>query len=240
MRGKVLLAACALAGAAVSSVAHGYAQYSMTQAGFSPTWSQLTFHSVGPSGTGITFGQSSGGNPGEHRRFETASPAPGMGQDYAAFYLSLLFTGPYDLGTQGAIPQLTYREDFKTDSGAQMSGPVVRQGGNFFFAPVLTVSAANWTSSNLLTLTASDFYLVTTNPMLAFGLDTSMSPDFSAGGGVIEFGMFRGSASGPVPGGGSDAAIGYTDNVYITIPGPGAGACVVLGAAMLTGRRRRR
>jgi hypothetical protein len=135
---------------------------------------------------------------------------------------------------------LTYREDFRTDFSGQMSGPVVRQGGNFYFAPVLFVSASNWTSSNLLTLTASDFYLVTTNPMLPFGLDTSLSPDFSASGGVMDFGMFRGVSSGPVPGGSGDSANGYVDNVYITIPAPGAGACVMLGAAAVGGRRRRR
>ena len=227
-----------LLGAGTAATAQGYVQYVMTQAGFSPTWSQLTQHYVGPSGFSISYGLTTGGNPTEHRAFETQCPAPLPLQDYSAAYCSLLFTGSYDLGTQGAIPQLTYREDFRTDTSVQMSGPVVRQGGIFYFAPVLTVSAANWTSSNLLTLTASDFYKLTYNPMQAFGLDTSMNPDFSGAGGVIEFGMFRGSTSGSVPGGGGDLGIGYTDNVYITIPAPSG--LVALGLLPIVTRRRRR
>jgi hypothetical protein len=221
-----------------ASAANAYTQYTMTQAGFSPTWVQFTQHTVGTGGSGITFGQSSGGNPGEHREFDTAVNAAAPGQ-YSAYYASLLFAGSYDLGTQGAIPQLTYREDFRTASSVQMSGPVVRQGGNFYFAPVLTVSAAAWTSSNLLALTASDFYLVTNNPSLAYGLDTSSNPDFSAAGGVIDFGVFRGSTSGPVPGGDADSAVGFIDNVVITIPGPGVGTVMICGLAAVRRRRHR-
>lgn len=228
----------ALAALSIASGANAYYQYSMTQAGFSPTWSQFTQHYVGPSGFALSYGLTTGGNPTEHRAFETTCPAPIPTQDYSASYCSLLFTSGYDLGTQGAIPQLTYREDFRSDFGVQMSGPVVRQAGNFYFAPVLSVSAANWTSSNLLTLTAADFYLLTYNPMQPFGLDPSSNPDFSAAGGVIEFGMFRGVSSGPVPGGGSDNATAYTDNVYITIPAP-ASALLVLAALPRRACRRR-
>jgi hypothetical protein len=228
-----------LVAAALGSTAQGVVQYTMTQGGFSPTWAQYTTHSVGSGGSGISFGQTSGGNPDEHREFDTGCNAPGLGQDYSAFYISLLFANPYDLGTQGAVPQLTYSEDFRTGSSVQLSGPVIRQGANFFFAPVLTVSAANWTSSNLLTLTAADFYLVTNNPSLPFGLDASSNPDLSAAGGVIDFGVFRGSTSGPVPGGSADSAVGFIDNIAITIPSPGAWA-LALGCMAGTIARRRR
>jgi hypothetical protein len=228
---------CSVAVLLIAPAASAYTQYTMTQAGFSPTWVQYTTHGVGTGGSGISFGQSSGGFPGEHREFDTAVNAPAAGQ-YSAFYISLLFANPYDPSTQGAIPQLTYREDFRTASSVQYSGPVVRQGGNFYFAPVLTVSAANWTSSNLLTLTASDFYLVTTNANLAYGLDTSVNPDFSGSGGVIDFGVFRGSTSGPVPGGDADSAVGFVDNVQITIPAPGVLGAMAIGIAGLIRRRR--
>jgi hypothetical protein len=228
---------CSVAAFLIAPAANAFTQYTMTQGGFSPTFVQFTQHPVGTGGSGISFGQSSGGNPGEHREFDTQVNAAAPVQ-YSAYYLSLLFASPYDLSTQGAIPQLTYREDFRTASSVQVSGPVVRQGGNFYFAPVLTVSAANWTSSNLLTLTASDFYLVTNNANLAFGLDTSMNPDFSAGGGVVDFGIFRGATSGPVPGGDGDNAVGFIDNAQITIPGPGVMG--VVGCGVLMNRRRRR
>jgi hypothetical protein len=234
MNTRALFASMVVAACGASS-ALGYVQYTMTEGGFSPTWVQYTTHGVGSGGSGISFGQSSGGFPGEHRRFETQVNAPSLGQDYSAFYTSLLFANPYNPGAQGAIPQLTYREDFRTDSSVQLSGPVVRQGGNFYFAPVLTVSASNWTTSNLLALTASDFYLVTNNTSLAYGLDTSTNPDFSAAGGVIDFGVFRGSTSGPVPGGDGDSAIGYIDNPTITIPAP----ATLLALLALTPRRRR-
>ncbi|HYE63097.1 MAG TPA: hypothetical protein VD997_13965 [Phycisphaerales bacterium] len=228
---------CAVAVALVAPVANAYTQYTMTQAGFSPTWVQYTQHFVGTGGSGISYGQTSGGNPGEHRAFETAVNAAAPGQ-HSAYYISLLFANSYDPATQGAIPQLTYREDFRTATSIQYSGPVVRQGGNFYFAPVLVASAANWTSTNLLTLTASDFYLVTNNANLAYGLDTTVNPDFSAAGGVIDFGIFRGSTSGPVPGGGGDSAVGYIDNAQITIPAPAVMA--VVGCGLLMSRRRRR
>ena len=235
---RTVASMCVVAGLAAH--ADAYFQYSMTQAGFSPTFAQYTALQTGFGGSGISYGQTTGGNPLEHRRFETANAAPTLGQDYTAYAVSLLFAGPYDPTTQGAISQLTYREDFRTEISVQTSGPIVRQGGNFYLAPVLTVSASNWTSSNLLTLTASDFFLFTASTSLSQGLDPNINPDFSATASPLEFGVFRSSNSGPVPGGGADSAIGYMDNAFITIPAPATGFTALILAAATSRRRRPR
>lgn len=182
-----------------------------------------------------------GGAPGSHRVITHSLVASGPN---AAIVTVHMRNGTfYDPGTQGAIASIFYAEDSINFVGGQAgdgqgSGLVLEQGGTtylmrnpIFVMPFATFS--NWTSQGVGGLAAADFHELTPGGAIL----ASSNPDFSASGGVMQLGFWRGNSSN-----GNIVTECGLDNWYVDIravPAPG-GLALLLGVPLLATRRRGR
>lgn len=124
----------------------------------------------------------------------------------------------YTPGTQGAIATVDYSMDAKVLDGGMSNAvgyyPYIRQGGTDFIGPFfLVLDGAGWSSFTQPGLIATDFRDVAT---------LTMSPDFSGGGGPLEFGFTSTNGTGGTGGIHSDSRVdNWSVVVHAVIPGTG-------------------
>ncbi len=139
------------------------------------------------------------GNPTQTAAY---SPAGGVSGSYRQMvhhmtsnsYISvahLYAAATYSPASQGAVQSMSYQEFYRVTNppfpGAAIGiAPAIRQSGTLYFGPAVAPADTVWTSHSLANLTAADFAT----------LNGSGHPDFSAVGGLIEFGYARSNASG--------------------------------------------
>lgn len=204
-----------------------------------PPWSETILG----GGDVVDTRMNSGGNPGDWLQVQTVpSGANGANVVWGAYINSL---ATWDPSTQGAIDSLSMMIDVKAiNAFGQGQGIVLAltQDGNIYgTGSAITGIPSDWTTIS-----------PHTNAMeSAFGLfdetlgtrDSSMNPDFSVLGSVIELGFMVGnSGSNPISG----TTMGY-DNWKLTVntsvvdmPEPGTLALLGLGLAGVGFARRRR
>ena len=151
-------------------------------------WSATKVTDTTP-GQGATFSagqETSGGNPGEFRR-TVMSWAGG------AIEVGHLRSGAfYDPG-DGPITTLDFSFDLKRPSAPGINfvayDIVLFQSNSYYSTPVINFNNSGWQNFTEQGLTASDFQLKT-------GLGPA-NPDFSVGGGLIQFGYLTNNSTGP-------------------------------------------
>jgi FlaG/FlaF family flagellin (archaellin) len=209
---------------------------------FAPVdWADTTITNADGAASSVVVSQSLvGGNPNEFRRIDMTLIASQPGG--AVFSMNVNNNAFYNPGSQGAITFIDYSEDsinFLPNSGnGQATGLLIVQSGKTYVQrnPVLVMphpAYANWTANGAPGLTASDLWEVSNT-----GIFTSTSnPDFSAAGGVMQLGFYRGASSGNFTGTAfREAGI---DNWSVRIvPTPATSA--LLGSFGLMAVRRRR
>jgi hypothetical protein len=182
--------------------------YVFTDAVFNdPDWSHQ-FDVAPPASSGSAARFSDGfGNPDSYQRI-THNLAGGGGGAITSTHINT--TATYDPAVSGAITTLDYSEEarvlsteFSTYGGS--SGPALRQGGFVYAVSVgsavplrddpMGALPSPYKNISFSGLTAANFGRVTG----ALSIDFGSNPDFSASGGLIEFGYVRNNShTGPV------------------------------------------
>ena len=208
----------------------------------SGSWTSSTVFN--PGGLGSTTAETqvlAGGNADEYMRIELNLVAVAAGG--GVFSLNRNTGAFYDPTVQGAVTHIDYSEDSKnfqpsSAGNVQGTGLLIEQGGKTFIqrSPVLVMPNpvfAAWSGNAAPGLVASDLWEVTPTG----GLISSSNPDFSAAGGVMQFGFWRGGSSGNFVG--ADYRDAGIDNWRVVVaPTPGGAALLGLGG-LLAARRRR-
>jgi hypothetical protein len=192
------------------------------------SWSDLVTYSFeGSSGVTIPGGsvsahQQSGGDPGTFREVtDNIAKAPSA-TTYATVYGMHFRAGAtYDPASQGPVATVDYAEDAKLLVGGgdgQATGIALRQGGQIWIFQVGTTPEKAWTPKGRKAIKASDFAPLNDTGFPAVG----PKPDFSAGGGPIGFGFFRGNSTGL--GGSAYTIVAGIDNWSVRVNPPCATA----------------
>ena len=133
------------------------------------------------------------GNPAKHQRVTVNASLGGSCPTSSCKVTLVHFKAgaTYDPLTAGAILSIDYQADYKVfDTGLSQAyrfQPMLRQGGVIYrAASTLLLPGPTWLSVSKLALTAVDFL---DQPTL------TTNPDFSASGGVIEFGYTSGAGT---------------------------------------------
>jgi|GEM_PF-586922 len=210
---------------------------------FTPAnWSEINIFGPGNGAQSFVSTQQlpNGGNPTFWRQITISLDA--QAPNTAIFNLNLNANAFYNPATQGAITFIDYSEDsiaLNDVGNVQSTGLVIVQGGRLYIQrnPVLVmpfVSFSNWAPNSAPGLIASDLWEVD----LAGQLDPTSNPDFSAGGGVMQLGFWRGASSGFATS--LSVREAGIDNWFVRIvPAPGAASVFALGATACAVRRRR-
>ncbi|MFG0260056.1 MAG: hypothetical protein ACF8LK_06855 [Phycisphaerales bacterium JB041] len=200
---------------------------------FAPAdWSLISIDVGGNGSTTTVSQQLTGGNPNEYRRvFNSVASTPNS----AIWGLHLYLPSSYDPSNQGVVSSVCYSEDAILFAGAgsgQASGMLIEQSGKYFVGPSHATAFASWTNISDPVLLQSNFSEI--NPGSG-ALNAFSNPDFSAAGGVMQFGFFRANSTS----GGAYTRDGGIDNWSVCIvPAPGS-AALLAGAGCLAMRRRR-
>lgn len=209
---------------------------------FAPSaWSASTITNANGVGSVTTETQFlAGGNPGEYRRIELNlnAIAPGGG----VFSLNFNNGAFYDPATQGAVTAINYSEDarnFQPAAGGDIQGGglLIVQSGSIFIqrTPIFVVpnpAFTDWASQSA-SLLASDLWELSPTGLL----DPSTNPDFSASGGVMQLGFWRGGSSGNFVG--TDFRDAGIDNWRVVIvPAPAGVGVLAVGSLSMMRRRR--
>jgi hypothetical protein len=183
-------------------------------------WSLMQFTT--PTGGTSTGGQVlAGGNPGSFREITDALNGAGPGLNNVVLSTSIYTPFTYNPAVSGAIASLAYSEDAACTSGCfgqgQSTGPAVQQGANLYVytGSLITGPSSAWTNHALSGLTSANFGLVNVATDGSTSFDNTQHPDFSGGGGAIQFGFFR--ANGTSIGGGGYTLAAGIDNWQITV-----------------------
>ncbi len=195
-------------------------------------------NATGVGSFGAAFQMPVGGNPNEYRiiRHNLVVSDPGNGA-YTGVHIKP--TATYDPGSQGAISYIDYSEDsinFLSQVGnGQGSGLAIYQGGKYYIQrnPILVMpysGFSSWAANIANGLLATDLYEIDNTGFINSG----SNPDFSASGGVMQLGFWRGNS-----GNGSYNTECGIDNWNVNIvPAPGALALVGMGGLLASRRRR--
>ena len=135
----------------------------------------------------------------------------------------------YNPSAQGAITSIDYAEDaiVIAGSGNLGSGPAVMQGGKLFIKPD-SFGQTTWTHKTLTGLHGDSFFDPEGGP-------GPFQPNFSATGGPITFGFWRGNADGPYS---MTTGIDNWSMTLNTVPEPAAIGLVLFPVVALISRRR--
>ncbi|MBX3379694.1 MAG: hypothetical protein KF805_06340 [Phycisphaeraceae bacterium] len=191
---------------------------------------------VGSSANGLQIPV--GGNPNQYRRIRNNLLA--SGPSGAVIGVHMRGTYSYNPGG-GAISVINYSEDsinfINQPGNGQGSGLVIFQGGNYYLqrTPTLVMPYASfntWQANAAPGLVSSDFWQLT----LAGNLISGNNPDFSASGGVMQFGFWRGNSGNSSYQ--TDCGIDNWRVEIIPVPGPTGSAALAL-AGLVACRRRR-
>lgn len=169
--------------------------------------------------------QTTDGNPAPSRLVHvTVNPSPSATDSSAIWGVHLYGAKTYDPSTQGPITTVDYFEDYLLVQGfgdGQAAGMALRQAGIVYVHQIGTTPDRSWSPKQELGIPASGFIRIFDG-----GFDGGSHPDFTTGGGPIEFGFFRANSTSP-------GAIGYEtvaliDNwtVLLNTPCAGDGDCV--------------
>ena len=239
----MLAPAAAIAGlCAAASLANASVTY--FDGVFNPSdWNDFTI--LGPGNgfsSGVTVAQLPfGGNPGSYRQIDIVLDAQLPGA--AVTSLNINNNAFYNPVTQGAISFIDYSEDSLAVLGGgnvQGTGLLIVQNGNYFVQrnPVLVMpfsSHSSWAPNAAPGLVASDLWELLPSGLL----DSTSNPDFSAAGGIMQLGFWRGVSSGGFSGG-VDNRHAAIDNWRVRIvPTPGTAAVGLIAGTLLAARRRR-
>lgn len=209
---------------------------------FAPaSWNASTVTNA--AGVGSTTAETqflAGGNPAEYRRIEIGLNAIAPGG--SVFSLNFNANAFYDPTTQGPVSSINYSEDarnFQPSAGGDIQGGglLIVQGGSIFVqrTPLFVVpnpGFADWAAQGA-TLLATDLWELTPTGLL----DSSTNPDFSATGGVMQLGFWRGGSSGNFVG--TDFRDAGIDNWRVVVVPAPAGAGLLAVASLAALRRRR-
>jgi hypothetical protein len=202
-------------------------------------WSEdIIFNTMSGAANFAVAQQSSGGNSGSFRKTTHIYTGPG-----GMVLGHRMTSASYDPSTQGAIGTLDFGLDglFISQAGGSVPSAVglvsfVFQNNSWYSAGfnVIVPTAGVWTSFASLGLVESDF-------ALRLGAGAS-GPDFSANGGVIQFGF--GTTNGSCCGGQNTVVSGVDNFSVVTNPGavpePGALTILGLGVVALGAARRKK
>ena len=235
-----MAAASALAGSAARAATIGDGKFD------NGDWSISTYANGGSSVTAAQV--SAGGNPGFYRLVTDSVGGTGQGVSYSIVAGGNIYTAAlYDPTAQGALGPINMSIDSHCRSAdgcignGEALGFAILQGGNLYLNELFDTGNdfaghnyidAGWVTQAATGLTASDFYLVhVTDTTL---VDPTLHPDFSAAGGVMEFGF---TTINSAANSGYGLSVGY-DNFQTNVeafgaqggvPEPAAWALMLLG-----------
>ena len=190
---------------------------------------------AGASATFTAAQVATGGNPGSYRNTDMNFTLGAIGVAH------LSNSSTYDPTTQGAVSTIDFSYDLLV-TNPHVPNAAVRydillvQGGvryaTTFFGDLIT-APPGWTHFSHPSLTASDFI-----DYASGGFGTA-NPNFSAAGGLIEFGyVTRNSSTGATVT--THSGIDNWNLAVHTVPEPSTAASLAFGAASLLALRRRR
>jgi len=238
---RIAAAAGIIAAVAIAPAANASVTYS--DGVFNPSdWNELNIFGPGNGGgSNVAVSQIPvGGNPNQYRQIVITLDATLPGT--SIFNLNINNNAFYNPATQGAVTFIDYSEDsiaFNDAGNVQGSGLLIIQNGALYVQrnPVLVMpfsSFSTWGANAAPGLLAPDLWEVTPSGLL----DPTSNPDFSATGGVMQLGFWRGASSGNATFLGVREAGIDNWNVRI-VPSPGSATVAVIAGGLLVSRRRR-
>jgi hypothetical protein len=179
-------------------------------------WSLAIFSNSGSSVSAQQ--QSSGGNPDAYRQVVDSVNSAGGSVPYSEVIGASIYQPvTYNPLLQGPLALLNYSIDsFCGDScggEGQLVAFAVEQGGQVFWSAdsdFITGSLGIWKTTTASGLTASDFGLASS----ILDYDPTIHPDFSASGGILNFGFITGNST---PSSGYSITARF-DNFAVNVP----------------------
>lgn len=206
-------------------------------------WTLNTVTNANGAGSFVNaFQMPVGGNPNQYRIVRNLLNIGGINATVVGVHMNVVYS--YNPGSQGAISSINYSEDsinFLNQGGnGQGGGLAIVQGGITYIQrnPVLVMpysGFSTWTANPAPGLVASDLWELTPGG----GLIPGNNPDFSASGGVMQFGFWRGNSSGTLSSGTFNSEAGIDNWRVEIIPAPGAAGVLAVAGVVATRRRRR-
>ena len=208
-------------------------------------WSLATITNAGGAGSFVNaFQVPVGGNPTPYRIIRNSLSQGAPNSLVAGVHINV--TAIYNPSITGVISSIDYSEDsinlLNQGGNGQGSGLAIFQGGSFYIQrnPVLVmpyVGFSSWTANPAPGLVAGDLWEI---DFATGALNAFSNPDFSASGGPMNFGFWRGNSSGNQTSGVVQSECGI-DNWRVEInPVPTPSAVALLGLGGLMAARRRR
>jgi len=195
---------------------------------------QIFTTATGMVSTAQGFQVASGGNGGSYRNVTHQMVVAGPYALILSVHLNQ--SAFWDPSTQGGIGSIDYTEDSLNIQPLMGTGLAILQDGNHYLLrkPGLLYTQYGWGTTARTGIVASDMYRIDSDG----NIFENQNPDFSASGGLIQFGYWRGNGSGSTASGTYNYEAGIDNwGVGIVVPSPGAIALVGF-AGLLVARRR--
>lgn len=205
-------------------------------------WAQTVVTQAGPATLAI-FATPFGGHPDSNWQHQYAVPN-GNALTTRVREANIYTAASYDPAHSGALASLSIAFDVQvvftsfSDGTAGALIPALAQDGRIYRQAVGAIGplSPNWSPRSFTSTAATDW----------IEQDTNAHPDFSASGGVMQFGyLFTLGTSCPNPAGCRAASAGSAlDNFHVeaiaaSVPEPASAALLLVGGGLLMARRRR-